>query len=184
MRDENGVSKGYGFVCFSRSEDALSALQTLNSSDGLYVSEAKDKARRMAELERKTYNFKKSIQFLNLYVKGFDPAASEEDLMSYFSEYGKIKSMKVVPGAGQAFVCFVERDAARTAKEQAPNKQFKGRRMYVSYCEPKEQRQANLEESKDKRAYENIKQRQLLSTLASQMGSVSSEQFAGALSIL
>jgi polyadenylate-binding protein len=44
MRDENGVSKGYGFVCFSRPDDAFSALQTLNSQDGLYVSEAKDKA--------------------------------------------------------------------------------------------------------------------------------------------
>ena len=117
MRDENGASKGYGFVCFSKPENALSAMQTLNSPEGLYVCEAKDKARRMAELERKTYNFKKSIQYLNLYVKGFDPTASEEDLRGYFSEYGKIKSMKVVSGTGQAFVCFAERDAAKTAKE-------------------------------------------------------------------
>jgi RNA recognition motif-containing protein len=42
MMDENGVSKGFGFVCFKRPEDAQKALE-LHGNDGLYVREAKTK---------------------------------------------------------------------------------------------------------------------------------------------
>jgi polyadenylate-binding protein len=140
MRDENGQSKGYGFVCFRESGEAARALQSLNVKNGLYVSEAKDKETRMAELVKSTYNFKKSVQYMNLYVKGFDAMTTEEELNSYFSEYGTIKSLKIVNGTGQAFVCYCDRESAKSAKEQAPNKTIKGKKLYVTYCEPKEVR--------------------------------------------
>ena len=75
--------------------------------------------------------------------------------MSYFSEYGEITRMKMLPNTGMAFVCFKDRDGAKMAKEQAGNKTLKGKHLYIAYCEPKEQRQAHIEESKDKKAYEN-----------------------------
>lgn len=124
MRDENGQSKGYGFVCFKNPADAQKALQTVNETGktqapgtGLYVSEAKDKEKRMAELVKSSYNFKRSVQYMNLYVKGFDPAATKEELEVYFGEFGSIQSLKVMPGAGMAFVCYSDRDGARIAKE-------------------------------------------------------------------
>jgi RNA recognition motif-containing protein len=39
MKDANNVSKGFGFVCFHDSLDALKALQE-NQVNGLYVAEA------------------------------------------------------------------------------------------------------------------------------------------------
>lgn len=90
MRDENGISKGYGFVCFKSPADAFRAVQAVNEKDGMYVGEAKTKERRMAELVKSTFNFKRSVQYLNLFVKGFDPLTTKEELEAFFSEFGPI----------------------------------------------------------------------------------------------
>jgi RNA recognition motif-containing protein len=57
------------------------------------------------------------MQYMNLYVKGLDMTVTENEVASYFSEFGEISSLKVVTGAGRAFVCFKDRDGAKAAKE-------------------------------------------------------------------
>ena len=114
--------------------------------------------------------FKKSMQFQNLFLKGLEPSTTEQDLRSYFQEYGEISSIKL-PGPGTAFVCFKERDAARSAKESAVNKPLNGKNFYCTYCEPKELRMAHIEEQQDKRAYERAKQREMLSSLTTSVAS-------------
>lgn len=47
MKDENGVSKGFGFVCFSNSTEAGKAVLNLNGKKGLTVCEAKTKEKRL-----------------------------------------------------------------------------------------------------------------------------------------
>ena len=105
MRDGNGDSKGFGFVCFkepaaaekaiqyvARSEAAAAAdeddakvsqVQGVKVSD-LYVVEAKKKSQRTAELQMSNFKFKKSIMFFSLFVKNFPVGTTEDELKIYF----------------------------------------------------------------------------------------------------
>jgi RNA recognition motif-containing protein len=88
MKDESNKSKGFGFVCFKNANDAKKALEE-NNQNGLYVCEAKSKEQRQLELQKKSLTFKKSMQFLNLFVKGFDKfSTTEDDLTLYFRTFG------------------------------------------------------------------------------------------------
>ena len=66
MRDEEHKSKGFGFVCFKDWQDAQKALnafadQRAKGTSTLYVTEFKTKEQRKTEIEKKTYQFKKSM---------------------------------------------------------------------------------------------------------------------------
>ena len=93
MRDGDQKSKGFGFVCYKEWQDAEKALTSFaeertHSKSGLYVSEFKSKEQRELEIQKKTYQFKKSMQFLNLIVKNVDSSATEEDLRKFFETFG------------------------------------------------------------------------------------------------
>ena len=108
------------------------------------------------------------MQFLNLYVKGFDFTTNEPELETFFGEFGQVKNVKIVPDRGFGFVSFFDKESAKRAKDQAPLKLFKGKNLTVNYCEPKESRQAHIE---DMKAYEEKKGMEFLSTKVPSTGS-------------
>ena len=118
MFDDYGKSKGYGFVCFDEITSAMIALQDAPQSTGFYVNEAKSKDQRDIENKMKVYKFKKSVQYMNLYVKGIDHDTTEDQVRNFFMEFGIIKSIKIIPEACRAFVCFEDRDSAQLAKDE------------------------------------------------------------------
>jgi RNA recognition motif-containing protein len=59
----------------------------------------------------------------------------------------------LIPELSLGFVCFNERESARMAKENI-NLVLRNRKLQVTYCEPKEQRQKHLEEMWDRRSFE------------------------------
>lgn len=63
----------------------------------------------------------------------------------------------MVPEASIGFVCFAERESARNAKENN-NLVLRDRKLSVLYCEPKESRQKQLEETWDRRCYDRQRQ--------------------------
>lgn len=82
-RDDDGKSKGFGFVCFKEWQSAHKALMAYEDGKGkdgssLYVSEFKTKEQRQKELQLKTYQFKKSMVKLNLVIKNLDSSATED----------------------------------------------------------------------------------------------------------
>ena len=78
------------------------------------------------ELQKKALSFKKSSMYMNLFVKGFDKAAtSEEELRAFFARFGPVKSFRLQPN-GTAYVCYSDRETARLALEQARAFSFKG----------------------------------------------------------
>ena len=124
MRDENGNSRGFGFVCFKDGRDAKKALDSYSSkdksdtsysADQLYVTEAKSKQQRQDELMKNAYRYKMSQMYLNLIVKNLDPNTSEEDIKQYFMQFGNITSVKLVQKSVEmniGFVCFKDRESA------------------------------------------------------------------------
>ncbi len=168
MRDENGKSKQFGFVCFKKSEDAQKALDHFsaakenapdptNSQPPLYVGEAKTKEQRRLDLAKSAYQFKRSMQHMNLIVRNVAPECTKQEFEDLFKNFGEIRSIKLVPEASVGFVCFRDRESAKNAKE-SNNLFLHDRKMTAAFCEPKESRQKYLEETWDRRSYE--KQRQ------------------------
>jgi len=162
MKDDQMQSKQFGFVCFKTSEDAQKALDHFSvdkentESKRLYVVEAKSKQQRKAELERSSYQFKRSMQMLNLIVRNVDPECTKDEFETFFGNFGEIRSSKLLPEANCGFVCFTEREAARMAKENQ-NLVLRNRTLNVSYCEPKESRQKKQEAIWDRRVYDKTK---------------------------
>ena len=93
------------------------------------------------------------MQLLNLIVRNLDPETTKEEFDNFFSNFGQIRSTKLVIEIGIGFVCFMDRESARKAKE-TQNLILRGRELSLSFCEPKESRQKQLEERWDKKAYE------------------------------
>jgi RNA recognition motif-containing protein len=160
MRDSEGVSKQFGFTCFANSEDAQKALDHFKSADkenkGLVVCEFKTKEQRRMELEKTSYQFKKSMQLMNLIVRNVDPECSKEEFTDFFSNFGEVRSVKLIPDHQIGFVCFMDREAARMAKENA-NLVLRNRRLDANFCEPKESRQKRQEELWDRRVFDKQK---------------------------
>ena len=137
MKQDDGTSKGFGFVSFEDPDDAKRALLE-SGTQGLYVSEALTKEKREMLLQKKTLGFKKSTMYLNLFVKGYDRLNTTEDMLKeHFSNYGEVKSVKLTSN-GFAFVLFNDRESARKAKEGSGSTLFQGVFLTVLYFEPKE----------------------------------------------
>ena len=123
MKDAEGKSKGFGFVCFKNWQDAQKALEAFNQGGDaddqqskLYVNESKSKEQRQLEIAKKTYQFKKSMMYMNLIVKNVEPSTSEEELSDFFAQFGNVANVKVISEASLAFVSFKDRESARASK--------------------------------------------------------------------
>jgi polyadenylate-binding protein len=158
MSDENGKSKGYGFVAFERPEDAENAVNDLNEKElpngkKLYVGRAQKKAERQAELKRKYEMLKmermQRYQGVNLYVKNLDDVIDDEKLRKAFVGYGVITSAKVMTdengrSRGFGFVCFSSPEEATKAVTEMNGKLLGSKPLYVALAQRKEDRKAQL----------------------------------------
>lgn len=111
-RDDQGKSRGFGFVNYIRHEAAAAAVDTLNDTDfkgqKLYVGRAQKKHEREEEL-RKQYEAARlekqsKYQGVNLYIKNLNDDVDDEKLREMFTPFGTITSAKVMrdamPAAG------------------------------------------------------------------------------------
>ena len=117
--DETGKSLGYGFVQYEKMEHAEAAIAGMNS-----------KLLQGNELTVQAFvPFKNRIGSIstsgNLYVRGFPVSYTEQDLLTAFSQYGRVVSTAVIVYNGRAsgFVCYERPDEARIACEHQNNKE-------------------------------------------------------------
>ncbi|KAK1411798.1 hypothetical protein QVD17_32569 [Tagetes erecta] len=157
-RDENGVSKGFGFVNFESPDDARKAVEDMNGltlgSKVLYVARAQKKAEREQFLRRRFEDIRKEqimkYQGLNVYVKNIDDDVTENELQEHFSQCGTITSTKLMCddkglSKGFGFVCFSTPEEANKAVNTLHGYMFHRKPLYVAIAQRKEDRQAHLQ---------------------------------------
>ncbi|KAI8582688.1 hypothetical protein K450DRAFT_226424 [Umbelopsis ramanniana AG] len=159
QRDEDGKSKGFGFVNFEDHEAAKTAVEELHEKEvngkALFVSRAQKKAEREDELKKQYEQAKlekmSKYQGVNLYVKNIDDDIDDEKLRQEFSVYGAITSAKVMrddkTGAskGFGFVCFSAPDEATKAVTEMNGRMIGSKPIYVALAQRKDVRRSQLE---------------------------------------
>jgi len=159
-QDENGSSKGYGFVHFETEEAANKSIEKVNgmllNGKKVYVGRFIPRKEREKELGEK------AKLFTNVYVKNFGEDLSEEQLRAMFEKFGKITSYKIMSkddgkSKGFGFVAFENPEAAETAVEALNGKEIlEGKPLYVGRAQKKAERQQEL-----KRRFEALKMERL-----------------------
>jgi polyadenylate-binding protein len=160
-QDENGQSKGYGFVHFETEESAQQSIEKVNgkllNQKKVYVGRFIPRKEREKELGEK------AKLFTNVYVKNFGDEISEELLKDMFEKYGKITSHKVMSkddgkSLGFGFVAFENSECAETAVQALNGKELNdGKVLYVGRAQKKAERQLEL-----KRKFEQLKNERLV----------------------
>ncbi|CAK8568719.1 unnamed protein product [Lathyrus sativus] len=156
-KNNNGMSKGFGFVNFDKPDDAKRAMEAMNGlqlgSKILYVSRAQKKAER-EQILRQQFEEKRKEQVLkykgsNIYVKNINDTVSDEGLRDLFCACGTITSAKVMRddkgiSKGFGFVCFSTPEEANKAVNIFHGIMFHGKPLYVALAQKKAVRQAQL----------------------------------------
>uniref|UniRef100_A0A7N0SVC4 Uncharacterized protein n=1 Tax=Kalanchoe fedtschenkoi TaxID=63787 RepID=A0A7N0SVC4_KALFE len=157
-KDENGSSKGFGFVNFENPDDARRAVEAMNGlqlgSKNLYVGRAQKKAER-EQILRQQFEEKRQEQIqkykdCNVYVKNINDSVSEDMLRELFSQCGSITSVKIMQdikgiSRGFGFVCFSTRDEANKAVSTFQSYMFHKKPLSVSIAQRKEERLVHLQ---------------------------------------
>ncbi|EOY26974.1 Poly(A) binding protein 6, putative isoform 3 [Theobroma cacao] len=141
VAEENGKSKGFGFVQFDSEESAKAAITALHGTmlEGkkLYVSKFVKKSERTAAAEEE--------KFTNLYVKNLVDGMTEDLLEEMFSRYGKVCSVVVMKDGkgssrGFGFVNFQSPDDAKKALEAMNGVQLGSKNLFVGRAQKKAER--------------------------------------------
>lgn len=153
-QDENGVSKGYGFVHFETEDAAIRAIEKVNgmllNGKKVYVGKFIPKQEREKELGER------AKMFTNVYVKNLGNL-TDDKLRSLFSKYGRITSCAVMKhqdgtSKGFGFVAFEDPKAADLAVKEMHNRNVEGQNLYVCRAQKKCERVTEL-----KKRYEQMK---------------------------
>lgn len=144
--DDQGKSRGFGFVNFVKHEDAAKAVNELHDSDfrgqKLYVGRAQKKHEREEEL-RKQYEAARlekqsKYQGVNLYIKNLDDEIDDEKLRELFAPFGTITSAKVM------------RDAMPADRAESPAEKKEGEEeKKEGEADKKEEKKEGEEEKKE-----------------------------------
>ena len=94
---------------------------------------------------------------MNIYVSNLSFAVQDEDLMSYFAEYGEVSSAKVIMdkftnrSKGFGFVEMSDDEATKKAITELDGAMVDGRSIKVAEAKPKEERKPRASFSNNNR---------------------------------
>jgi len=142
--DENGNSKGYGFVHYEKEEDAETAIQMANekllAGKKCFVGKF---------IPSKARNTDKEPKWTNIFAKNLPKSVDEEKLKQLFSKFGEITSSVIVfdeqkLSRGFGFINYKTHEEAKKAVEEMNGKEIEGEQMYVGKAQKKSEREKEL----------------------------------------
>lgn len=150
--DENGLSKGYGFVHYENQEQADKAISKVNGmmiqNQQVYVGRFIPKKERMKDREAQ--------EFTNVYVKNLPENFSQEQLQHLFSPFGTITSLVLAPspikGKTFGFVNFGNSVDAKRAIVALNDSFVDSQQIYVGRAQKRSERELELRQK-----YEQLK---------------------------
>lgn len=149
-QDEQGNSKGYGFVHYETDEAANQAIKHVNgmllNEKKVYVGHHIPKKDRQSKFEEMKANF------TNVYVKNIPTDVNDDEFRELFEKYGEVTSASLArddsgKSRGFGFVNFVNHDHAAKAVDELNGKDFKGQELYVGRAQKKHEREEELRKS-------------------------------------
>lgn len=146
-QDEQGNSKGYGFVHYETAEAANNAIKSVN---GMLLNEKKVFVGHHVSKKDRTNKFDElKANFTNIYVKNIDLDVSEDEFQDLFKKYGDISSASLAfdesgKSRGFGFVNYVDHEDANKAVEALNDSDFKGQKLYVGRAQKKHEREEEL----------------------------------------
>jgi polyadenylate-binding protein len=143
--DQNGVSKGYGYVHYETQEEADQAIAKVN---GMLLQDKKVFVGPFQARKERTSEESKQ-RFTNVYVKNLDTAFTKEQLEQKFAEFGKVTSAVIVTNEkdeskGFGFVNFAQPEEAQRAVEALNGTVINGKPIYVGRAQKKHEREEEL----------------------------------------
>jgi polyadenylate-binding protein len=149
-QDENGNSKGYGFVHYETDEAASQAIKHVNgmllNEKKVYVGHHIPKKDRQSKFEEMKANF------TNVYVKNISPEATDDQFRELFEKYGDVTSSSLArdqegKSRGFGFVNFTTHESAAKAVDELNGNDFHGQEIYVGRAQKKHEREEELRKS-------------------------------------
>ncbi len=163
--DDQGVSKGFGFVQFETAEEANEAMAKVNGmvleDKKLYVGPFLPRGDRESSTSER--------RFTNVYVKNIPDDVTDDKFESTFKEHGEITSAKVMrkedgTSKGFGFVNFKEPEMAKKASEAINGSKCWGgdKVIYAGRAEKENERKEKLKKKYDSIRMERLKNNQLV----------------------
>ncbi|GKT44204.1 polyadenylate-binding protein, cytoplasmic and nuclear [Colletotrichum spaethianum] len=149
-QDENGNSKGYGFVHYETDEAASQAIKHVNgmllNEKKVYVGHHIPKKDRQSKFEEMKANF------TNIYVKNIPNEVTDDEFRDLFTAFGDVTSSSLArdqegKSRGFGFVNFTTHEAAAKAVDDLNGKDFRGQDLYVGRAQKKHEREEELRKS-------------------------------------
>ncbi|CAI0452707.1 unnamed protein product [Linum tenue] len=156
-KDEDGRSKGFGFVNFKETAAAQQAQRSMNmiqfGSKVLYVARAQKKSERQQSLRQQSEQRSEWLQKYkncNLYVKNINDGVDDAQLRDHFSKIGSVVATRIMRtengvSKGFGFVCLSTVDEAAKSVTLLNGSLFHGKPLYVAIAQTKEERRRFLE---------------------------------------
>lgn len=147
--DSKGNSRGFGYVNFSDSAAAQSAIDNVNGC------EIAGKTVTVVQHKRKSDRHGSSQNFTNIFVKNLPDDWDDSKLEEVFKQYGRITSLKVArydDGRSKChgFVNFEAPESARSAIDNEDGREEGSKQLTVTRFQPKAERDREIKQKKDK----------------------------------